>query len=870
MRHVPSAYRAIALIACVVGLAAAVAAGPLSVSAAGVRNVDGASDSASDCASLGEAANFAVFSNGEFNASAAPGTSITGRIAAAGNVTLDGVSVGPAAGESGPEVLAGGSFNGGTVTGAGGTLNGGLSYGGTIDVAPSFAVNGPITHEAPAFSFDAEFESLRQLSSTLAGLAQTDGTTVELNKYSEALELTGTGEGLNVLTVSAAQMTQAAGIVIDLTKPGATALINVTTDTDLAVGPQYMNLEGSATAAGVVWNLPLATGFDVTRGVAWQGLILAPNATVSGEGRPQLNGELIAGSVANGDWVVSGLPSNVCLPKPDTSLSLAALCVNGAGELVMRLRNTADKPRHIEWVDLDGADFGSFEAPAESDYDFHVNGGSDHSVIQASSGTTKVTADGTSRRCEGTITVQLVTVGPVPPSVTSWDVALEGADLAQTLTLGAGGSDTVTVPGDYLEGPAPIDQIIGGEAYAITVPETHGGVATISLDPVQILDGQSEIVVITITYPATTLEPPPIVVPPPIEPPPVEPPTIEPPPSITSPPIEPPPSVTPPSEPPPTTTPEPSEPSEPPATTTPGKPTPPVVLVPPAQQPTLPPGAPAAPAGPSLTASSAGADLTVTHRITPRRLRAGKTITTVTRVRNLGDEPAVGAVVRELPQYNPANPNSVARVLSLTTTAGTCTERRPVRCQLGTLAPRAEVTIRTRTRVLVAAALHSIVVVSSATKETNTANKLAIAAVTTYLPRPLVYAHITATPVVHITTPVRYRVTVTGGGRTVRLCTSPPGGLIEVHAVHAPGVSAYHGRYCLNIPRLSRGHTFGFTLTGLASKLGHLPLSTDATAAGLARPARASTRVLVLGPSVACPAQAHDVRSTGPAAHTAC
>jgi choice-of-anchor A domain-containing protein len=850
MRHVSSAYRiAIALIACAIGLAVAEAAGALP--AASAIKVHGASDSASECASFGEAANFAIFSDGEFNASAAPGTSITGRIAAAGNVTLDGVAVGPAAGESSPEVLAGGNFNGGTITGAGGTLNGGLSYGGLIDVAQSFAVNGPIRHEAPSFSFDAEFEALRELSSSLGGLAQTGGATVELNKYSGALELTGTDEGLNVFTVSAAQMTQAAGIAVDLTKPGATALINVTTDTDLAVGPQYMTLSGSATAAGVVWNMPLATSFDVTHGVAWEGLILAPNATVSGEGRPQLKGKLIAGSVADGDWVVSGLSSNVCLPKPDTGMSLAALCVNGAGELAMRLRNDSDKPREVEWVDLNGAGFGSFAVPAESDYDFHVSGGSDRSVIQAASGTARVTADGTSRRCEGTITVQLVTVGPVPPSSTSWDVVLEGANLARTLTLGAGGSETVTVPGDYLEGPTPIDQVIGGEAYAVTVPETHGGEATISLDPVQVLDGQSEIVVVTITYPETTLEPPPIVVPPPTEPPPVEPPT-------TEPPTEPPPTT--PSEPPPTTTP-----TVPPLTTTPGEPEPPLALVPPAQQPTLPPGAPAPPAGPGLTAGSIGADLAVTHHIAPRRLQAGKTIVTVTRVRNLGNEPAVGAVVRELPQYNSADPESVARVLSLSATVGRCTERRPIRCELGTLAPGAEVTIRTRTRVLVAAALHSIVVVSSETKETNTANNMAIAAVTTRLPKPVVHSHIAATPVVHVGMPVHYRVTVTGSARTVRLCTSPPSDLIEIHT---PGVFAYHGRYCLNVPRLARGQTFGFTLTGLATTPGHLPLSTDATAAGLARPTKASTRVLVLRSPVACSARV--ARSAGPVAHTAC
>jgi hypothetical protein len=129
MRPVSSAYRiVVALIACVVGFMAAVAVGPLlSVSAASVH---GASDSASDCASFGEAAGFAVFSDGVFNASATSGTTITGRIGAAGDVTLDGVSVGLAAGESGLAVLAGGNFNGGTVTGAGGTVSGGVSYGG--------------------------------------------------------------------------------------------------------------------------------------------------------------------------------------------------------------------------------------------------------------------------------------------------------------------------------------------------------------------------------------------------------------------------------------------------------------------------------------------------------------------------------------------------------------------------------------------------------------------------------------------------------------------------------------------------------------------------------------------------------------------
>ncbi len=73
---------------------------------------------ASDCASLGQAANFAVFSNGAFNASQPSGTSVTGRIAAAGDVTLDGVSVSPPAGESTPTIVAGATSRPGEPPGA--------------------------------------------------------------------------------------------------------------------------------------------------------------------------------------------------------------------------------------------------------------------------------------------------------------------------------------------------------------------------------------------------------------------------------------------------------------------------------------------------------------------------------------------------------------------------------------------------------------------------------------------------------------------------------------------------------------------------------------------------------------------------------
>ncbi|MFZ0043596.1 MAG: choice-of-anchor A family protein, partial [Solirubrobacteraceae bacterium] len=270
------------------------------------------------CASLGEAAHFVAFSHDEFNASQSQGTSITGRIAAAGNVTVDGVSINPAAGDSTPTVIAGGDFTAGRSTGNGGTLNGGVQYGGSIDVAPDFTVNGGRVHAPPPFDFDYEFTTLTELSGSWGQIGQTAGATVTLNQYSKALELTGTGAGLNVFDVKAADLMAAAGVVINLTQTGATALINVTDATNLSVAPQYMNLSNAATAQRIVWNFPNATGLAVNHGVGWQGLILAPNAAITTASEPQLNGAMIAQTIV-GDWVLTHVPFTGCVPPQHSS-----------------------------------------------------------------------------------------------------------------------------------------------------------------------------------------------------------------------------------------------------------------------------------------------------------------------------------------------------------------------------------------------------------------------------------------------------------------------------------------------------------------------------------------------------------------------
>jgi choice-of-anchor A domain-containing protein len=749
-----------------------------------------------ECASLGQAANYAVFSGDAFNSSQASGTSISGRIAAAGNVTLDSVSVNPAAGDPSPTVVTAGDFTAGRTTGNGGSLDGGIRVQGTIDIAPNFSVGGAREQGPPGFSFADELATLRSLSSQLGDLRQTAGATVALDPNSRALNLNGTDAGTNVFTVTAADLISAAGIVISLTQPNATALINVTTATDLQIAPQYMNLGGTATPARIAWNLPLATGLVVTTGVGWQGLILAPNASVTALNRPQLAGQLIARTVPDSSWVINRTTFAGCLPvtppvPPDDTLALKALCF-GAGDLLdMRLTNTGARTRHVTWRDLTGRDFGAFDAAPGEDFFFEVRDATPASIIEITAGTTTITEPATSRQCRGTITVQKIANGPAPPGA-RWPIRVDGGTngtSSQVVTLGASETQTLEVAGGYEPGGAPIGQVVGGVAYTITEEDTLGADATtVSLNPVTILDGQEEVVTVANTYADDT------------------------------------------------------------DGDGGGEVTPPV---PP--QPTLPPGAPDPRPGPDLavagTTASSAPDLVVTHRLTPARVRVGDTVSAVTTVRNRGRSVADAVVMREIPQLHLDDAESVAQILSVTTSAGRCTHRRPLRCAIGRMRPGASVTVRTRARVLVAARLRSLVLATSTTAETNTANNMAIALARSTDPAAGIRAGVEAPDAGSVGRRLRYRVSVTGtganGARTVRLCTRPSRALV---LVSAPGTFAARGRRCRDISALRRGQTVSFTVSGVPRRSGRLIAPARATAVDVPRASRAARAVAIGGP----------------------
>src|SRR3954451_9893145 len=587
------------------------------------------------CSALGVADDFAVFSGGVFKAAEVGGTTITGRIAARSDVTLDGAFVRPGAGDESWTVISGGRLRAGRTLGLGGAIDGGVHYAGILSAAPDFTIAAPRNHGPPPFSFDSEFLALGLLSDRWSERPQTDGATIAFREG--VLTLRGASPGLNVFHVGAADVGGSAanvsGVVVELPEPSASALINVSTDTVLTVAIPQLTVSPAAAADRLIWNLPRATGLNVTGGV-WKGLILAPNAVVTGSNHPQLAGQLIARSVPGGEWTLAGTPIAVCpaAVAPQPSLELTALCVDSFGNLAMRLRNTGPEDVAVRWDDLGGSDFGEFVARADRDRFFNVRDGDARSSVRVIAGQTSLSSvAGTSERCAGEITVTKLTRGDAPPG--PWTVRLNGADgqLTRAAQLGAGQSVTFHALGGYQPGTARFGQVVGGMVYTVSEPDPRGATATISVNPVEILTGQHETVTVVNRYAGAEA---------------------------------------------------------------------PIY----AKQPTLPPGAPPPLSGPDLVGGAPGvpaADLAVTHTVAPRRIGVGGTVRTITRVRNRGAIAAVGTVVRELPQLDARAADRVARVLSISSSAGRCTNHRPLRCELGTLAPGAEVTIRSRARVMV-------------------------------------------------------------------------------------------------------------------------------------------------------------------------
>lgn len=233
------------------------------------------------------AKDYNVFVFGDFTAS---GSDVEGRLAAGGDVSISGYSVGEKLGSAyadSDNLVAGGklSFNNGR-------LVHGNAVGGSLNVGSSASFgNGAARADSTGIDFAAEQLRMLGLSSTLASEAETGAMTWQYGGYT----LTGSGAALDIFNVSGANLSGANSFNISASKD-AFVVINVSGVADMFHN-LGINLTGIA-ADHVLFNFYEAKSLTI-EGISIKGSILAPQANVNFNSG-QFNGTLIANSMTGG------------------------------------------------------------------------------------------------------------------------------------------------------------------------------------------------------------------------------------------------------------------------------------------------------------------------------------------------------------------------------------------------------------------------------------------------------------------------------------------------------------------------------------------------------------------------------------------
>src|SRR5690349_10901339 len=322
---------------------------------------------AADCAALGAASQFDVFTAAGLTASTG-GATIQGRVAAGGDAVVQGDTFGTSppltADPNRADLVVGRNL---TLGGGGGSVPyGRVTYGGTLTANGTFTTLGGIHKEDPPFTFADEVTNLNQLSAQWAGLT-TNGT---VSGPTYDVRFTGTNPTRNVFSLTAASL-QGMGKITISVPAGSTTLINVS-GSSFTSSLYGIDLVG-ATPETVLWNFPLATSVQQTSGLNWQGTLLAPHAGVTAS-NGQFYGQILGDHANIGSEALFHRPFGGCLPPlPTRDLSLASLCTDPVTRHnSMRLRNLGDRAYLVTWSDRDSAQGDTFTAPAGTDTFFDV------------------------------------------------------------------------------------------------------------------------------------------------------------------------------------------------------------------------------------------------------------------------------------------------------------------------------------------------------------------------------------------------------------------------------------------------------------------------------------------------------------------
>ena len=175
--------------------------------------------------------------------------------------------------ESSIEFKYGRQFVGGMIAGGGASIHRGVRYG--MERGAQIITNQD--HSALPFSFDEQEEFYKKLSTELAQLEATGDIT---SKWG-GLYLEGDGTSTTqVFNVDAHEFARAYTVKVKGIPTNATVIFNITGDDDLRVRVKsFARLRKHATKT--VFNFPDAQKLNI-KGNRWEGVILAPNADVSG------------------------------------------------------------------------------------------------------------------------------------------------------------------------------------------------------------------------------------------------------------------------------------------------------------------------------------------------------------------------------------------------------------------------------------------------------------------------------------------------------------------------------------------------------------------------------------------------------------
>jgi choice-of-anchor A domain-containing protein len=276
-----------------------------------------ASSASADITGPATGYNVFIFGTGSFMSSS---TDTMGNLAAGGDISLmnyavaQGIAGNSAVNPNPARIVVGGKLtaqNGGV----GSNQDGAIYYGTIAPVLTgnSFTARGGEFANQSLVNFGTSVAMYKNLSQELGGLTATGSTA--LNSNSDTLSFTGNNSGLNVFSVSLANLNSSKTIDINAVA-GSTVLINVVGSGTGSFSNGGVT-ETGATGASVLYNFVSATGVNLTGSKDPEGSILAPDAAVTG-GFGAMSGQLIAASYSGNtqfnDVLFSGKLPTVPIP----------------------------------------------------------------------------------------------------------------------------------------------------------------------------------------------------------------------------------------------------------------------------------------------------------------------------------------------------------------------------------------------------------------------------------------------------------------------------------------------------------------------------------------------------------------------------